>query len=280
MEHRIGLVEAVGQLHVAAQHLDQLVVGNDDQRVHELTQLADALLGHLAAAFEVEGTGHHANGQNAHLARRLRHDRGGTGTGAAAHAGSDEQHVGALQMLTDLVQILHGRLAPLLGPRSGAQTTCTQLDAHRHTQIFQRLGIGIGADELHTLNLLLSHVIDGIAATTAQTDHLDYRQSRRPCLLLVQFKTHDTLLFIEPVQPLMERPARHHSIAKPFLQILSATRITALRERGFSATSSAEGKTALPTGFRRGALTSRPKGSLSPRLSARMKRLTSRSSSE
>src|SRR5699024_1545978 len=39
----------------------------------------------------------------------------------------------------------------------------------------QMLGIGVGADELHTLDAGLDHVVDGIRTATADADDLDHR---------------------------------------------------------------------------------------------------------
>ncbi len=52
---------------------------------------------HAVRAFEVEGLGDHADGQDAVLARRAGDDRRRAGAGAAAHAGGDEHHVASLR---------------------------------------------------------------------------------------------------------------------------------------------------------------------------------------
>ena len=58
--------------------------------------------------------------------------------------------------------------------------------------ILQRLGVGVGADEIHALHLhVVNHVLDGVTATAANTDHLDDRILR---YTIDQFK-HLTLLF-------------------------------------------------------------------------------------
>ena len=50
-----------------------------------------------------------------------RDHRGGAGAGAAAHAGGDEHHVRARQMIADLVDHLLGGGAADLGLRAGAE---------------------------------------------------------------------------------------------------------------------------------------------------------------
>ena len=37
----------------------------------------------------------------------------------------------------------------------------------------QRLRVGVGADELHALHAAVDHVLDRVAAATADADHLD-----------------------------------------------------------------------------------------------------------
>ncbi len=61
-----------------------------------------------APALEAERPGDHADGQGAERLGDLGHDRGAAGSGAAALAGGDEHHVGALEDLLDLLAVLLG----------------------------------------------------------------------------------------------------------------------------------------------------------------------------
>ena len=81
-------------------------------------------------------------------------DRRGAGAGAAAHAGGDEHHMRAGEVIADLVDHLFGGGAADFGLRAGAETL-GDLHAHlddafglRHGQ---RLGVGVGDDELDAL---------------------------------------------------------------------------------------------------------------------------------
>ena len=81
----------------------------------------------------------------------LRDDRRGAGAGAAAHAGGDEHHVRAREMIADLVDHLLGGGAPDFGLRAGAEPL-GDLHAHlddalglRHGE---RLRVGVGDDEV------------------------------------------------------------------------------------------------------------------------------------
>ena len=86
--------------------------------------------------------------------RATRDHRRGAGAGAAAHAGGDEHHVRALQMIADLVDHLLGGGAPDLRLRAGAEPL-GDLHAHLDDALGlghgQRLGIGVGDDEVDAL---------------------------------------------------------------------------------------------------------------------------------
>ena len=73
---------------------------------------------HPLAALEGERLGDHADRQRAKLAGDAGDDRRGAGPGAAAHAGRDEDHVGAAQEVVDqLLGLLGGALARPAGCR-------------------------------------------------------------------------------------------------------------------------------------------------------------------
>ena len=98
------------------------------------------------------------------------------GAGAAALAGGDEDHVGALQGLLDLRAVLLGGQPADLGIAAGAQTP-GQLAADVELEIGiaheQRLGVGVGGDELDAPQPGLDHAVDGVDAAAADADHLD-----------------------------------------------------------------------------------------------------------
>src|SRR5690606_27554299 len=99
-----------------------------------------------------------------------------TGAGATALASGDEDHVGTLDHLFDLVGVVvrclgaHVRVGP--GPQTTGQlTTDVELDvgvAHE-----QRLGVGVDGDELNALEPDLDQPVDGIASAAADADDLD-----------------------------------------------------------------------------------------------------------
>src|SRR5690606_31195261 len=92
--------------------------------------------------------------------------------GATAHAGGDEAHVGSLQVVDDLVKALFGGGAPDLRLRTGPKTL-GNLGTHLNDPVglghCQRLGIGVGDNEVDTLEASSDHVVDSVATPTADT---------------------------------------------------------------------------------------------------------------
>ena len=140
-------------------------------------------------AFEDEWLGHHADRQRADFSGDPRHHRRTARTGAAAHAGGDEDHVGALEVLPDLLLILQCRAPADL--RIGARA---QSLGHRAAQLypdwrlarFQRLRVGIRHHEIDTGQSGADHGVDRVAAAATDTDDLDPRG--HAVLLLHYFK--------------------------------------------------------------------------------------------
>ena len=133
---------------------------------------------HAALALEVERLGHHADGEDAHFARGLGDDGGSAGAGAAAHAGGDEHHVGAGEMVANLVDhfLRRGRADIRLRARAEA---LRHLRAHLHDALRlrhrQRLRVGVGDDEIDALQPGSDHVVDGIAACATDAEDGDPR---------------------------------------------------------------------------------------------------------
>ena len=175
-EHLVGLLEGVEDGDVAVGDGEQPVVGDHDEGVDLLAEVGDALLGGpgAAAALERERAGDHTDGQRAEGAGDPSDDRCAAGAGAAALARGDEDHVGPLEDLLDLVGVVVGGLVADLGVGAGAEaagelTADVELDvgvAHE-----QGLGVGVDRDELDALEADLDHPVDGV--DTASTDAHD-----------------------------------------------------------------------------------------------------------
>ena len=131
---------------------------------------------HAAAALEMERLGDDADGQDAHLARGPGDDGGGAGAGAAAHAGGDEHHVRAGEVIADLLQRLLGGGLADFGLRAGAEAL-GDLQAHLDDAFGarrgQRLRVGVGDDEVDPGEPGDDHVVDGVAAGAADAAHHD-----------------------------------------------------------------------------------------------------------
>ncbi len=78
VEHPVGHREGVGEGGLLVGDAEQVLVRDDDQRVDGLLQLVDAAVGqpHAALALELEGLGHDADREDAHVAGRAGDDRG------------------------------------------------------------------------------------------------------------------------------------------------------------------------------------------------------------
>ena len=153
---------------------------------HVLRQFLDALERdlHAPAALERERLGDHRHGQDAQLLGQLRDHRRGAGAGAAAHAGGDEHHVGAVERLADALAVLERGLAADFGIGAGAQALGDVAAELQHAAwrrgCLERLRVGVGADELDAVDAGADHVGDGVAAAAADADDLDDRVGCEP----------------------------------------------------------------------------------------------------
>ena len=91
---------------------------------------------HPAHAFELERLRDDANGQDAELASRASDDRCSACARAAAHAGGDEHHVRARELIADFVDHFFGGRAPDFRLRAGAETF-----GHLHAHLDDAFGL-------------------------------------------------------------------------------------------------------------------------------------------
>ena len=144
------------------------------------------------AAFEREGLGHDRHGQDAHFLRELGDHGRCAGTGAAAHAAGDEDHVGAGQDLAHAFAIFHRGLLADFRIGAGAEALgdiAAELDRGLGRTVAERLRVGVGADELHALDAGIDHVCDRVAAAAAHANDLD---DRVRCWCFDEFKHFPT----------------------------------------------------------------------------------------
>ena len=177
-QHVVGLAERVEDARAALDDREQLLVRDHDQRVDHLAQAVDALLRLARAlrALELERARDDADRERADLVLGDLGDHGrGARAGAAALARGDEDHVGALQRLLDVVARLGRGALPDLRVGAGAEAlgearADVQLDVGvRH---LERLGVGVARDELHAGEPGIDHPVHGIGSTAADSDDL------------------------------------------------------------------------------------------------------------
>ena len=177
MQHVVRDLEGVSQRDLLVGGILQTIVRDDEQRVDLAEQLVDAGDGliHAALALELEGLRDDSNREDTGLAGDIGDGGCSAGAGAAAHAGRDEDHVGILKGLGDVVAALLGGALANLGIAAGA-LTMGQLLADLNLLVRagngQRLLIGIDGDVLDTLGTGLHHAVDYVVAGAADADDL------------------------------------------------------------------------------------------------------------
>ena len=148
-----------------------------------LLQLQDAFLGdrHALLAFMRERLGDHGHRQDAEFARDFGDHRRSASAGTTAHAGGDEQQIGAFKHFADAVAIFLGGFTTDARVRAGTETARhfrADLQLQGRTALFQVIAIGVGDDEFDTLDARGRHLVDRVAAAAANADHADHRARR------------------------------------------------------------------------------------------------------
>ena len=180
MQHLVSHAEGVGKGGALIGDTEQVLVRNDDQGVDIALQLGDAGIGqtHAVTTFEGEGLGHDTDRQDPAIAGAFGDHGGRAGSGAAAHAGGDEDHVGTIQVPVDFLGGFLGGIHADLGVGARSEPLgdgLTQLDAAVGLGERQMLGIGVGDHEFDAFKAGVDHVVDRIPAGTADTEDDDPR---------------------------------------------------------------------------------------------------------
>jgi len=181
-EDVVGELERIDDRGPLLDHLEQAVVLDHDQRVDRVAEILDPALGLLRplAALERERPRDHADRECAELlAGQLAQDRRPAGAGAAALARRDEDHVGALQRLFQLVAAFLCR--GLADHRIGTSAeTAGRLRADVDFDVGiahqQRLGVRVDRDELDAGQSCIDHAVDRVRAAAADSDDFDHGQ--------------------------------------------------------------------------------------------------------
>lgn len=178
IENLVSHGEGIGKGRLVVGNAEEVLVRNDDQRIDGLLQFLDALFGktHAATAFEMERLGNDADRQDALVAGSLCNDRCSTGARTTTHAGSDEAHVGAVQVIDDLIDAFFSGGASDFRLGTGTETlgdVDAELDDPVCLRHGQSLCIRVGDDEIDTLEASRDHVVDSVTATAADTENSD-----------------------------------------------------------------------------------------------------------
>ena len=214
----VGQSEGLGDGGLAVDHLEQVLVGDDQQGIQMALQVLQTRFRHPHAprALEGEGLGHDADGEQPRLAGGAGDHRGAAGAGAPAHAGGDEDQVEVLQGVEHLLQHFLRRLAPDLGLGAGAEAAggvAPELDAVLAGRGLERLGVGVGDDEGDPLEAGLHHVADRVAAGPADAQHGDPRQIAVRGLARLEIEDQDCFpCGFEPAAAGPARLERHGTI--------------------------------------------------------------------
>ena len=177
-KHLIRHPESVGEGRPLVGDTEQVLIGDDDQRIDRLAQFGDTGLGdpHAATTLEVERLGDDADRKDAHLASSCGDDGGSACARAAAHAGGEENHVRAGEAVANFLQRLLGRRLADLRPGAGAETF-GQLKAHLNNSLCARgaesLRVGIGDDEVDPGQAGGDHIVDRVAPGASHATHHD-----------------------------------------------------------------------------------------------------------
>jgi hypothetical protein len=176
----VRLAERVHDRGASLDHPEEPLVRDHDERVDDLAQTRDALVGllHPLGALEGERLRDDADRERADLVLGDLGDHGGgAGAGAAALAGGDEDHVGALERLLDVVTGLGRGGEADIRVRAGAEALRrvvpdVQLDVG--VDHAERLVVRVRRDELHAPQAGVDHPAHGVGSAAADTDHLDH----------------------------------------------------------------------------------------------------------
>ena len=173
-ESIVGFGKAIadGELRI---DLAQTLVVDYEQGIYVLGHLGNAFqsLSDFHVALEEEGDSDDTDGQDLHLTGTLGHNRSSASACAAAHAGSDENHSGAVvEEFLDLINTVQSSLTATLRAVSGSEALA-ELEFVGHGRVAQRLLVCVTKYVCDIVDALVVHVCHGVAAAATNSNHLD-----------------------------------------------------------------------------------------------------------
>lgn len=133
------------------------------------------------STFKFERAGHHGNRRNPSPPRQFGNDRGSPRAGPAPHAGRNEAKIDSVERRVDFTDgFLRCRAAKLRpGPRT--KSFCrraAELDSALDRQPLQRLGIGIGSDQVDVWRNAINQARHAVPTAPADSEHRHSRKFR------------------------------------------------------------------------------------------------------
>ncbi len=124
--------ERFGERGFFIRETEQVLVWNNDQRVHNLLKGFDTLfrLLHALAALKLERLSDNTNSQNTKLTRGLRDNWSRASACTAAHTSRDKAHMRTSEMINDLLNAFFGS-----GSANSCTRTCAKTFGDFHTQL-------------------------------------------------------------------------------------------------------------------------------------------------
>ena len=130
----------------------------------------------MTLALELERARNDRDRQDPEALCDIGDDRRSARARPSAHSGGDEQHVGAFDYFSNPIAIFHRGIAADFRTRARAQSArqrSAELQLRACRRAFQRLCIGVRADEVDAGQPPFDHVFQRIAAAPADADNLD-----------------------------------------------------------------------------------------------------------
>ena len=157
-------------------NLTKALVVDDQQSVDVFIHLLHAVEGliNLTVSLKAERNSDDTNSEDTKLFGDTCDDWCCTSACATSHTSGNKGHTSTIvKHVSNVLDALFGSLTGLLWLISSTQAFLAQLQMNRHRRVVEGLIVGIAEYERHVVNTLTVHVIDGITATTADSDHLD-----------------------------------------------------------------------------------------------------------
>ena len=163
---------------MAAEEVIELLVVDDQQAVHILHKLVDAVYGpgESHVTFILERYGDHSHGEDALVLCHLGDLGSCAGSGTSSHSSRDEEHLCTFSQhyLFDLVLGFKGCIAALGGIGSGTEGVTPYVYLDRDRAFLESLPVSVADYEAASLYILAEHVIDRVAASATDSDDLDH----------------------------------------------------------------------------------------------------------